>query len=332
MLPMLTLSGAAGLVYLNGRFCGETGAAAIPLARDGVQYLELRPFDPAQRGAVLKLKFEGGRLVAGAAGDAFAVQWPGGWVAMELRGDPGALEEEAPVLLSQIQMPGGQYLLVSEGGVPSFGRSAEEAVFLPVDGVEEASLRALPYPGLCVAEGVAQGGAFAAVLRADGAPELLQHAQGASVRLDGQGALYCTETAGDLVGHATECVYVPDAQGRYALRSRDAAWADGEPHWPHGARETALAWLEALRYGAQSEAMGYVLRPIEAERLAQVAGDFASITELPPDGGEDTCWGVIRMDSPNMATVRRLSFTMARQPSAQGDWKIAEVAERDAIE
>ena len=85
MLPMLTVSGAPGIVYLNGIFCGETGQAALPVNARGVQYLELRPFDAEVPPAVLRLTFEDGRLTGGAAGDAFAVQWPDGRVEIELR-------------------------------------------------------------------------------------------------------------------------------------------------------------------------------------------------------------------------------------------------------
>ena len=37
MLPMLTVTGVPGIVYLNGIFCGETGEAALPVGMRGVQ-------------------------------------------------------------------------------------------------------------------------------------------------------------------------------------------------------------------------------------------------------------------------------------------------------
>ena len=98
MLPMLTVTGAPGIVYLNGIFCGETGAAALPMGMRGVQYLELRPFDPDTPAAALRLTFEDGRLTGGVTGNAFAVQWPDGRVELELRAS--AREAEAPRLLA----------------------------------------------------------------------------------------------------------------------------------------------------------------------------------------------------------------------------------------
>lgn len=84
MLPMLTFEGVPGLLYLNGRLCGETGRAAFPIAPDGIQYLELRPFDPEARGATLRLDLREGRLACDLPEGVYAVQWPGGWIAMEL--------------------------------------------------------------------------------------------------------------------------------------------------------------------------------------------------------------------------------------------------------
>lgn len=331
---MLTVTGAPGLVYLNGRLCGETGAAAMPLARNGVQYLELRPFDTNRSGAVLRLRMENGRLVEGISGDVFAVQWPDGWIALEMRDvtEEAAAMDTPPKLLAQLDMPGGRYLLVSEGGVPSFGRNADEALFLPITGVTDASLRPLPYAGLCAAEGAGAEGRFAAVLRAEGAPEMVLCASGASVRLDAQGVLHALEAAGDLVGHASKCVWAPDAQGRYALKSREPAWLEGGPRWPATPLDTARAWLEAMRLSMREEAAGYLLRPENQERYERLVGLFDTVTALPPDGGEGVRWGVLRMEGPNLATVRRLTFSTRRQPGAQGDFKIEDIVEETACD
>lgn len=329
MLPMLTVSGTPGLIYLNGRLCGETGAAAMPLARDGVQYLEVRPFDLESKGAVLRLRLADGRLVEGVRGNTFAVQWPDGWIALELRGETEDAVSDAaePMLLSQINMPGGLYLLVDEGGMPTFGRDAQEAVFLPVEGVQQASLRPLPYPALCAAEGYCAGGRFAAILRAEDRPDIIHCACGASVQMDAQGMLQYIESADDLVGHASICVVAPDMQGNYTFRSRETAWAEGGPRWPRTPSDTARAWLEALQIEGSEEAAGYLLRPELCRQLQQRAGAFDAVTELPPDGTEGVRYGVLHVEEPNLAIVKRLDFIMVRQPSAQGEWKIKDVTE-----
>ncbi len=325
MLPILTVSGAPGLLYLNGRFCGETGAAAMPLTRDGVQYLELRPFDPDRRGAVLRLRMEDGQLVEGASGDVFCVQWPSGWIALEIKeGEAEAVfaDETEPELLSQLDMPGGRYLLVKEGGAVSFGRDAEEAVFLPARGITDATLRPLPYAGLCAVEGVSGDGKFAAVLRAQDAPEIIKATSGPSARLDGQGVLHAVEAADDLVGHASISVWAPDAQGNYTQRSREIAWKDGGPHWPQSPAETARAWLEALLFGARDEAIGYFSQANTAGEAARAAGSFDAVVDLPPDGSDGVQLGLLSMRGDNLAAVRKFVFTLSLRPGAQGPWKI----------
>lgn len=198
-------AGAPGLTYLNGRLCGETGAVALPLARDGIQYLEVRPFGLETAGTALRLRLRGGCLCDGLPSGACAVQWPNGHIAIELRHEPPDRPETdgaPPALLDAWEGPDGRYLLVSEAGAASFGRSAAEAVFLPVPAPGQASLRPLAQRGWLAAEGACGAGRFAAVLQAQGEPALLACASGLSASVDGQGALHCMEAENDLVGHA----------------------------------------------------------------------------------------------------------------------------------
>ncbi len=328
MLPILTVSGTPGLVYLNGRFCGETGAAALPITPDGTQYLEMRPFDPGARGAVLRLTMENGRLTSALPSDVFGVEWPGGWIALEMRGSaPGVDETYEPELLAQLDMPGGRYLLVQEGSSASFGRDADESIPLPAYGIAGAVLRPLPYAGLCIAEGSCAGGRFAAVFRAQDAPELVEAAIGVSARVDGQGIIEVLEAEGDLVGHGTMRTIAPDAQGRYSPRSEETVWADGGPRWPQSPLDTARAWLEALRLGLQDEAAGYLLRPERAVSVSNTAGVFDSVADLPADGKGGVRLGVLSMEGPNLARVKALSFSIAQQPGPQGPFKIEAVEE-----
>ena len=326
MLPMLTVSGGPGLVYLNGRFCGETGAAAMPLASDGVQYLELRPFDPKSPGAVLRLSLEDGKLIDGVTGDVYAVQWPEGWIALELHGENPGLQAE-PRLLATLDMPGGRYLLVNEEGCCSFGRNADEAVFLPVEEVVSGFARPHFFPGLCVIEGKARDGGYIAILKANDEPELVSFVIGENANLDAQGILRATESVGDLVGHALVTVYAPDARGNYALLSREPTWLSGEPRWPLTELDTKKAFLDALRIGAWAEAAGYLVRSGDLEEFERIIGEFDTVTSLPPGSSEGADWGVLRMDGPNFASVRRIGFSMFNKPSKQGNWKIDSITE-----
>lgn len=133
MLPILTLSAVDGLVYLNGMFCGEACEVSLPLSMRGTHYLELRPFDAQARGAVLRLRTENGLLVGGVTGDAYAVQWPDGRIALEIRGQETPDVPAPPRLLAQTE----DVLLVAEGGAASFGRNADEAVFFAGESAAE---------------------------------------------------------------------------------------------------------------------------------------------------------------------------------------------------
>lgn len=331
MLPMLTVTGVPGLLYLNGRLCGETGMAAMPLSPDGVQYLELRPFDCGARGAVLRLRIERGVLREGLTGDVYAVQWPGGFIAMEMRGAPGGSGTDArdvpPRLLSSIAMPGGVYLLVDEGGVPSFGRDSREALFLPVEGITDGRVQMLPYPGLCAAEGSAAGCQYAAVLRADGAPEIVCFAKGSSARVDGQGVIHCVEPLGDFVRHTSVRTIAPDAYGDYREVSRELSFEEGAPRWPASPEDTARAWLEALLLGAHEEAAGYLLNPMELPRFQQTVGAYDAVAALPERGASGVRLGVLAVTGENLAIVREIVFTAVPRESAQGSYKIESVSE-----
>ena len=323
MLPMLTVSGAPGIVYLNGIFCGETGQAALPVNARGVQYLELRPFDAEVPPAVLRLTFEDGRLTGGAAGDAFAVQWPDGRVEIELRAPAAAAAP--PRLLAGA----GEYLLVAEENVATFGRSAGEAVFLPVAFPETASLRALAAPGLYAAEGVCRDGRCAAGWGAQGAPKILACCCGVTAEVDVGGTLRALEPVGDFAGHAFLCAYAPGAEGAWRRVSRELSWEPGAPHTPQTPEETARAFLEATLLGLGGEAARYVKNPADAQRFAQAAGAYDAVVTLPPDGTGETAVGVLRAESEHIAAVRRLAYSARRDMT--GQWKLEAMEEKSCF-
>ena len=326
MLPMLTVSGGPGLVYLNGRLCGETGAAAMPLAPDGVQYLELKPFDARAQGAILRLRLENGRLMEGVTGDVFAIQWPGGWIAMEMRGAASKPARE-PELLTTIEMQGGRYLLVQEGEQISFGRNAEEAVILPVEGAVDGNMRPHFMQGLCIAEGTCEEGRYLAVLRGEKEPEVVHCMTGARVGMDAQGHIHVTESVGDIVGHAMQYVWRCDAKGHYTQTEKEPAWLAGEPTWPISQRDTAKAFLEAIQLGAYTEATGYMAHPYMAEQMDGILSAFDAVIALPEDGSAETSWGLLNMSAPNVGLVRKISFTFIERADAQGRWKIQSMRE-----
>ena len=286
----------------------------------GVQYLELRPFDPDTPAAALRLTFEDGRLTGGVTGNAFAVQWPDGRVELEMRAP--ARETDAPRLLASA----GEYLLVAENGAASFGRNAGEAVFLPVTAPQSATLRALAALGLYAAEGECAQGRFAAVLGAQGAPEVAACACGATANVDANGTLRALEPVGDFAGHAYACTYAPDAEGAWRQVAREPAWEPGAPRAPQTPEETARAFLEAWQLGLTGEAARYAANPHEAARLAAAAGTYDAVVALPPDGSGETAVGVLSAEGEHIAGVRRIAYEARRDVT--GAWKLAAMEEK----
>ncbi|MDR1599385.1 MAG: hypothetical protein LBS11_05900 [Oscillospiraceae bacterium] len=178
MHPMLQVLAPPGLLYVNGRFCGETDGGGIPLARDGVVYVEYRPLDPYSSGAALRLSMRGGLLVDGVSGDAYAVQWPGGLLELEFRG--GDAPEET-VTHAQLKTPLGQLRLLERQGSLSVGYEESGDTVLPVAGpFSELSLRTQPHPTMPLVAVTGQGGegAFTVMCRLNQPPEVLQTIQG----------------------------------------------------------------------------------------------------------------------------------------------------------
>ncbi|MEG0766781.1 MAG: hypothetical protein RR482_03605 [Clostridia bacterium] len=330
MHPMLVVQAAPGLLYVNGRFCGEVGGGGLPLARDGVTYLEYRPLTAENRAqeTAMRLNFRAGKLEDGLAPHAYAVQWPDGQLTLEVR-DDAPEKEPPPQLRMQLETPTGMLLAVEQAGL-AVGYDAGNAVRLPLSSLAQVQrfrmLRQALLP-MCALEGRCGDEAFAAVLASDMPPRLLQCVQGCTVEVAEDGAIRTVEDAGDLVGHAILRVMAPDAQGNYATRKQENAWLRGKPRWPQTPAETARAWLEAVQRGNVAEAAGYAARPEQAEAWRQMAGSFDGVVALPYPlpGQAQVEWGVLSVVHAQLARVRAMGFTLVPQAHAQGNWRIVAV-------
>ena len=243
MLPMLNVTGMPGVVYLNGMFCGKRARWRSPCAGRAYSIWKCAHFHPAARRPFcgLKLRTAACRRCHGAS---FRRTVAGRPHRAELRGDETLQTASAPPqLLARLPSDMGEYLFVAEEGVASFGRDAQEAVFLPVASPGDAQLRPLAIPGLCAVTGSCRDGRYAAVLRAQGAPELLACGCGLTAEVDAGGALRCLESVGDF---AAMRIYAP-------MRLRRKAFTGGFHAKPHGKtarpasrarprRRRALSW------------------------------------------------------------------------------------------
>lgn len=181
MHPMLQVLAPPGLLYVNGRFCGETDGGGIPLTRDGAVYLEYRPLEPRVPCSALKLTMRGGLLIDGVSDDAYAVQWPGGLLELEFRG--GEVPDEI-ITHAQLKTPLGQLRLLERLGALSVGYEDGGETELPVQGpFSELNLRTQPHPTmpLVAVSGQGSDGAFTSMCRLSHPPEILQTIQGRAI-------------------------------------------------------------------------------------------------------------------------------------------------------
>ena len=144
MQPILLLrSLRPGAIYLGGRFAGEVDAdreLILPVAAQGVQILELHPYDdsvPLAR----RLVFAGGVPVADAWGGLsgiHAVVWPGGMVEVEISDAPQIEEMPPPRMLGELEVyekdtENGRLIIVRRAGHELLRVAGREAM-LRADG------------------------------------------------------------------------------------------------------------------------------------------------------------------------------------------------------
>lgn len=273
MHPMLMVHAPAGLLYLNGRFCGETGGSGLPLTRDGVVYLEYRPLAARDGSMALRLELKSGLIADGMVEDAYAIQWPGGLIELELR--PSDLSGE-PVQHAQLDTPQGPIRLIEQDGTLFLGFDAADATALPIDGpISTAALSTQPHPSMPIIAVSGQGGqgAFMAVLRLAHPPQLLQSVQGRSAEL------------------------APDG----TLRTSRPTPVD-----------TAHAWLDAVQSGAHDEAAQLLMEPGMQARLEAELGSFDQVVPLQDTRSDHApvAIGLLSLVKPQIARVRAMGFVV----------------------
>lgn len=282
MYPMLQVQAPDGLIYLNGRFCGEAGGSGLPLTRDGTVYLEYRPFSGRGEGLALRLSLKAGSLTDGLPEEAFAVQWPDGLIQLELR-----LPQPTPVSVNRAHLdtPLGRLFLVETGNRLSLGFDPGSMVDLDVEGpFGDVALRTQPHPmlPLIAVSGSGGQGPFTAVIRLDRPPVILQSVEGKPAE------------------------WSPDG----SLRTLQNTPAD-----------VARAWLEAVQAGAMEEASRFLRFPQQNSQLAAQAGSYDSVVPLqqPVPGLAPVEWGLLTVQQPQLAQVRALGFVLSQE---QESWKI----------
>ena len=333
MFPVLIVQCAqAGLLYVNGQFCGElTEPLMLPVRPEGRVYLEFRPLTGQAFPLAAALELSQGALLPPLPGTVYALQWPDRVIDVELRPVPlptadAPREPLSSLTLNKIrffhQRIGNEEVICTRNG-PLF------AVPLGTRG-----LRALPLSAeAALLLGEYPGGASAWLLNtADPQrPALADHVHGRQLALEGEGgALRTLSYANDAVGHALLAVYRP-RDGRLTALSREHAWMPGGPRWPQSGPETLRAYLDALRIGVEKEAAGYLTPAANAMVAAAPLPAFHTVVELPrPALGQPAdqlpALGLLEARAANFGTVHSVFARAVPSEHAQGRFLLESVS------
>ncbi len=310
---------AAGMIYLNGRFAGESTPGRplfAPVCPSGALYIEYRPLEGDCDAMARRLVLSGGEPLAEPLAQAeglYCVAWPGGALELEMRpprrtverftleGLPCALERGAATTLTLNGVP----VALPEGAaMPRLVRLDGAAVLL--GGTEDGQryLAALApdlsaQTGLLVADTIepADGGLFSAFA-----------------------------ALGDTVGHGRLEQWLADADGLRCV-SAESAWADAGPRWPGTAEGAMIAAVEAALAGLPGEADGY-LSPTLAEKRPLAAIPEACDLCVPmkyPAPDATPCVALVKRVHDHLATVRPLRYRAEAVGGMQGRWMIGEI-------
>jgi len=178
MHPVLIVEAAPGIVYVNGRYAGETGGPVTPLLRDGVCFVEYHQFDKWGAGLAFRLVMKSGMLVDGLPQDVYAVQWPSGLLEIEIHTET---DDTPPQILQSLQTPYGMLHVMSRGDALLVGYEGGQATELPVIGpFFDIRVQTQPHPTmpLIIILGDGDEGAFSLLVRLDNPPLLMQTGAG----------------------------------------------------------------------------------------------------------------------------------------------------------
>lgn len=316
-------SPAEGMVYINGRFAGETGSDSpliLPVNPHGTLYIEMHPFARRWRAGSYRFRFAGGELDAESVPDGcFAMLWPGGVCEIALMPLAAMAQESEFTAVDGLPVA----LIRGERSLLRVGQSA---VALP-DGA------ALPHTHLTLngAElfmGAAGEGAYLAAF-AGGDLRAVDAVVADNIERD-EGDIFRAFTAlNDTVGHGRMDVYAPSADA-LRLTASEYMWAQGAPVWPQTAEDTALAALEAGFLGLFAEAEGYLSHRLRGKNAVEnvISGYETAVSLQYAAPGALPGVGLVRRVSPGAARVDALRFR-AVPGGVQGSWLIDNLQKTD---
>lgn len=304
MQPMLAITAQqAGLLYINGGFCGELDPARAlyrPVNPFGALYLDYRPLTDAHRPMARRLVFSGGSVLRESAENAAGlslVLWPCGVVELELEPEPWQQPQQSFSL-------GGRQFTLEGGTEPRLYCEGALLGSLPA-GATKPELHSLRETSLLL--GQCRDGMYLMTLSPD------MHATGflmaRRITLEVGDQVLSLLEPDDLVGHAAQERWLL-SKGGLTLLSSEPAWVDGSPRLPQTPEDTAIAAVEASLAGLMDEAEGY-LSPalLSSHPLDHLAGVCDLCVPMRyAMAGMRSCVGLLQLEGANLARVRPLYY------------------------
>lgn len=307
MQPTLVITAPAeGMVFINGRFAGETRQDAplfAPVAPFGPVYLEYRPLTAGALPLARKIVMSGGAPLADSlSGEMFATCWPGSIVEIELAPEP--VPESAVENLTLDGMPcrllrGSKTVLEIGGVAADLPRRAAPAALHRLGGTTAVS-------------GTAEGGQFLLAL----SPDLTRQTgflQADVIESESPGIFRAMEIFGDVAGHARLERWRLDGMGLHRVSS-EQVWENGVPNRPGSGEEAARAAVEAALLTRFDEAESYFApdaRPsIPLESLADLGVLCLPMKFGAPDSASAVA--LMHLEAENLARAVPLFYRAGR--------------------
>lgn len=330
MLPVLIIQCAqSGLLYINGAFCGElTTPQMFPLRPDGRVYVEFRPLAGPAFPLAVALDVAGGQLQPTLPKSAYAVQWPDALIELELRPMLLPRAPSARTVLGTLQV-GNAQLTHQRSGEDEFLCFNDLPLLDMPSGMR--GLRAQNLPGSTLILGAHDGGECAWLLTgSDNALTLADQVHAQQITLEADGTLRALKSNRDVVGHAQMVTYRPGNLRLEVLHTQNM-WASGTPNWPQTAQDTFIAYLQALRSGAQDEAAAYLTPAAQQALSAAPLPNFDAAVPLPrplvaPPPDRPLAMGLLEKQTTNQARVRAVCARAISAQHAQGSFLLEQVS------
>lgn len=317
MQPTLVITAPAeGMIYINGRFAGETRPDAplfAPVAPFGPVWLEYRPLTADTLTLARKIVLSGGAPLADSlSGELFATCWPGSITEIELSPPPIPENESETLIL---------------GGIPCRilrgRRTAIEIGHLSAELPGGARPLQLHRSGSAAAlSGTADGRQFLLALSSDFTRQT-GFLQADVIEFEEPGTLRAIEYFDDTAGHGTLERWRLDSAGLHRISSENI-WKNGIPNRPSSGEEAARAAVEAALLERFDEAESYFMPGAQPSFPLENIPETGALCLPMKYGSPDTATSIalLQLEEENLARAVPLHY---RAEFSGGEWRLTDL-------